>query len=63
MALYCISCKVKRNKKSAVNKWVTLTIGKIIRKSMKRLASKACKTPLKGKEAALQKVAKKMVAT
>ena len=50
-------------KKSAVNKWVTLTIGKIIRKSMKRLASKACKTPLKGKEAALQKVAKKMVAT
>ena len=29
-------CKVARKKKSAVNKWVTLTIGKIIRKSIKK---------------------------
>ena len=32
-----ISCKVTRKKKSAVNKWVTLTIGKIIKKSIKKL--------------------------
>ena len=62
-----ISCKVTRKKKSAVNKWVTLTIGKIIGKSMKSSGSKVCKTPLKfltlkGKEVALQKVANKMVA-
>ena len=31
-----ISCKVTRKKKSAVNKWVTLMIGKIIRKSIKK---------------------------
>ena len=63
-----ISCKVTRKKKSAVNKWVTLTIGKMKRKSIKSSGSKACKTPLKfltvkGKEVALQKVANKMVAT
>ena len=31
-----ILCKVIRKKKSAVNKWVTLMIGKIIRKSIKK---------------------------
>ena len=63
-----ISCKVTRKKKSAVNKWETLTIGKIRSKSIKSSGSKACKTPLKlltvkGKEVAWQKVTNKMVAT
>ena len=61
--------KVTRKKKSAVNKWVTLTIGKMIRKSVKKNSgSKAWKTPLKfltvkGKKVVLQKVANKVVAT
>ena len=47
-----------RKKKSAVNKWVTLTIGKIIRKSIKSSLHE-----LLGKKVVLQKVANKMVTT
>ena len=47
-----------RKKKSAVNKWVTLMIGKIIRKSIKEFI-----TDFLGKEVILQKVANRVVAT
>ena len=39
----CISCKVTRKKKSVVNKWATLTIGKITGKSMKSSITKSSK--------------------
>ena len=45
-------------KKSTVNTWVSLTIGKIIRKSIKKFISQTF-----GKEVVLQKVANMMVAT
>ena len=47
-----------RKKKSAVNKLVTLTIGKIIRKYIKSSLHE-----LSGKKVVLQKVANNMVAT
>ena len=53
-----ISCKVIRKKKAAENKWLTLTIGKIKRKSIKKFI-----TWTFGKISCFTKVANKMVAT
>ena len=53
-----ISCKVTIKEKSAVNKWVTLTIGKIKRKYIKSSFDEVL-----WEEVVLQKVANNMVAT